>query len=301
MPRQLKLALQIVVAVALSASISVIAISIVFSRGLLENLMYATPPLQVATTDTVQALMQPVMPAVDPTYDAADAAVTYRAFLPIWNPESRNAPHPGVRQIPILPFAWVQLSEDSSIFRDARTANSIDRRKLFSVTLNRRLTPEERATLANVAEDSAWRHFDRLARAARFDVAAASFIHPLDPSRTAFDLPIPRVNRIHELADGAALRALHFATTGRRDSSEATMGALYAIGLRSDQGALSLIEALLGQRLATEALELRSALHASVPQRGSDAIVAAVAAVRQAGDSIRQLRSAGMTDEDWGD
>ncbi|HRQ78776.1 MAG TPA: hypothetical protein PLY94_09260, partial [Gemmatimonadaceae bacterium] len=75
MPRQLKLALQIVVAVALSASISVIAISIVFSRGLLENLMYATPPLQVATTDTVQALMQPVMPAVDPTYDAADAAV----------------------------------------------------------------------------------------------------------------------------------------------------------------------------------------------------------------------------------
>lgn len=289
MPRPLKLFLQIAVAVAVSASVSVIAISLIFSKTFIENMTFFTPPFEVATADAAQRLMAPVMPAVDPSIDPQAAAIQYRAFLPIWNPDGRGATHPAVRTVPILPFAWTQLAEDRTLFPDARTANRIDRGKLIA-TLGRRLTPEERATLANVAEDSLWRDFDRLARAARIDVAAGSFTFPLDPAHSAFELPIPRLNRLNELADGVALRALHFATTGRRDSSEAAFGALYAIGLRTQEGALSLIEALLGQRLALEGIELRRALHAAAPRAGSDAIVASAVSIRQANDSARQAR-----------
>lgn len=291
MPRPLKLFLQIVVAIVVSTTIGVIAMTVVFSKRLIENMTYFTPPLEVATGEAAQLLMQSVMPAVDPSYDPVAAAVQYRAFLPIWNPEGRGTPNPAVRQLPILPFTWTPLAADSTFFPDARTAGRIDRAKLIA-TLGRRLTPEERATIANVAEDSLWRDFDRLAQAARFDIVAGSFNLPLDPKSSAFELPIPRINRINELADGVALRALHFAATGRRDSSEAAIGALYAIGLRTQQGALSLIEALLGQRLAMEGIELRRALHSAAPQRGSDAIVAGAVAIRQASDSARQARVA---------
>lgn len=291
MRRPLKLFLQIAVAVAISASLSVIAISVFFSRNFLEGLTYFTPPLEVATAEAAQQLMQPVMPAVDPSVDPVSAGTTYRAFLPLFDPNGQSAPHPGVRQVPILPFSWTQLAEDSTLFPDARTTDRLDRSKLLG-TLSRRLTQAERTAIASVAGDSVWRDFDRLARAERFDVSAASFTLPMDPTSWAFELPVPRVSRINALADGVALRALHFATTGRRDSSEAAIGALYAIGLRTHQGALSLIESLLGQRLAMDAIELRRALHSAVPQRGSDAIVAGAVAIRQTNDSARQARIA---------
>jgi hypothetical protein len=216
-------------------------------------------------------------------------------LLPLNLGGEQRPPHPNDRVVPAYPVGWGDLSQDASIFPDVRSGDPrrllIDRRKLFAA-LRRRLSDEERATIANVAGDTLWPAFDRLARAPRIDVVSASLTFPLDTRRSASDLPIPRALRLNELSDGAAYRALHHAAGGHRDSAEAAIGALYAIGRRIAVDGTSLIEAFIGQRMAMDAVDLWRALHEYAPRRGSDSIVVAATRIRARADSVRDARRA---------
>lgn len=291
MPRKLKLALQIVTAVAISTALSTIAITVFGARLVAGDLLYTPPALAISTESAARELMRGLMPTSDPTLTPEAAGLLYRGMLPMLPSDTRTAPHPALRPAPVFAMPWDGVSADTSLFPDARSAGRIDRNKLFAAQ-RRGLSPEERAMLANVADDSLWRDFGRLARATRLDLAAASFTLPIDPTHPWFELPVPRFSRAQALSDGVALRALHFLNGGQRDSAEAMIGALYAIGLRAEADALWLIEALLGQRMAMNALEMRRGLHEAAPRPGSEAIVAQIVAIRQTGDSVREANLA---------
>lgn len=291
MPRTLRLALQIAAAVVVSTSLSTIAITVFGARVIAKDLIYTPPALTIATDSAARQLMAPLAPATDPTLTPEAAGLLYRGMLPLLPADTRTPPHPALRRVAVFAMPWDGVSADSTLFPDVRTAGRIDRNKLFTAQ-RRRLSAEERAMLANVADDGLWRDFGRLAQATRLDLAAASFTLPIDPRHAWFELPVPRINRAQALSDGVALRAMHFLTIGQRDSAEAMIGSLFAIGQRADADALWLIEALLGQRMAMNALEMHRALHEAAPRPGSEAIVAQVAAIRQAGDSIREANLA---------
>lgn len=288
MPRKLKLALQIVATVVISTTLSTIAITVFGARIVAKDLLYTPPAIAISTGDAARALMQGVTPDTDSTLSPEAAGLLYRGLLPMLPTDARSAPHPTLREVAIFAMPWEGVSRDTTLFPDVRSAGRIDRNKLFAAQ-RRRLSPEERAMLANVADDSLWRDFGRLARAARLDLAAASFTLPIDPIHPWFELPVPRLSRAQALSDGVAFRALHFLSAGQRDSAEAMIGALYAIGRRVDADALWLIEAMFGQRMAMNALELRRGLHEAAPRPGSEAIVSQIAAIRQTGDSIREV------------
>lgn len=292
-PRPLSIALQVVLSIAISLSIATIVIIVMFSRQTVSVTRYGSAPQRVAVGREALALMRPILPATDSALSAEDAGLLYRSLVPLTQPDDEGVAHPDDRVVTAFTIPWDRLADDSTVFADARSPAGrtprIDRNKLFT-SFARGLTPEERATLANIASDTLWSAFDRVARAERLDLVTASFVLPLGPRRSAVELPIPRTSRFNALSDGVAYRVLHEMASGRRDHAEAVIGAQYALGLRLSTDGLSAIEALLGQRLALDAIALRRQLHERVPRAGSAPIATAAARIRQLADSARDAR-----------
>lgn len=295
LPRPLSTAVQFVLSLSISLGVTTIIVIVIFARETVPITSYGSAPQRAAVGPDAVALMGPILPATDSTLSPEDAGLLYRGLVPLTQPDGEGSAHPNDRPVTAFPVPWERLAEDSSVFADARSPGGrvprIDRNKLFT-SLARGLSSDERATVANIAGDTLWSAFDRVARAARLDVVTASFVLPLDPRRSASELPLPRTSRINALSDGVAYRVLHEVVNGRRDRAEAVIGAQYALGLRMSTDGVSAIEALLGQRLALDAIDLRRELHERLPQAGSATIVTASARIRQSVDSARAAREA---------
>ena len=228
------------------------------------------------------------LPATDATVELADAGLLLRRLFP-FNAVGEQRPY--VRELAPLPMLWESASMDPTLFRDARASDkptaAFDRSRIFR-SVQRRLTPEERAYAANVADDSLWFVFDRVAHAAAADLAAASFTQPLRMEVAQFEMPIPRISRVSALSDGVAMRAALYAAAGQRDSADAVIGRLYAVGILFHREGLNTIEGLLGHRTAMNAVAMRRGLHETLPLPGSSAVLAALDSVHVRDSTARR-------------
>lgn len=290
MHKRLRSIVVLAIAVIVGIAIAVPAITMYFHRQTL-GMLSVTPAALRATAGTDG---QPMMPAFAPVavgdLSPEAAGLIYRALVTMLPADADRAPHPALRVVSPYAIPWDVRGFDSTWFRGARNVGGTIDRALFFAAARAGFTDEERAIAANIAEDSLWRDFDRLAQAPRADVIAATFTLPIAPTHSWSRLPIPRLTRLNDLSDGVGLRAAHHLAAGRRDSAEAVLGRLYALGILMDREGLTLIESFMGQRLAMNALQMRRALHEAAPVAGSPAIIARVTEIATLVDSAREAQ-----------
>jgi len=288
MPKILK---RLLIAVAIAAALIAVVAPIPTLRMHRRFLQFSpaadAPNRRLLDTDG-RVPMASWMPAPDTSLGLADAGLALRRLFPF---NAVGTERSYVRELEPLPMLWESATPDTALFPDARANNDpramFDRNRVFR-SVRRGLTAEERAYAGNVADDSLWRVFDRAAHAVGADLVAASFIAPLAMDIAHFEMPIPRISRISALSDGVAMRAALFAAAGQRDSADAVIGRLYAIGVLLHRDGLNTMEGLLGRRAAMNAIAMRRSLHETFPGPTSPAVLAALDSVRWRDSSATQ-------------
>jgi hypothetical protein len=108
------------------------------------------------------------------------------------------------------------------------------------------LSPAQRAYLDSIANDPAWRTFDRIAVAPAVDVIGGQFELPFADDATWYAMPIPKFAATKEYAYASVTRAAAHLAAGRPDSAEHALRAAISFGFVMNDNAVTLIEQLIG-------------------------------------------------------
>ena len=120
-----------------------------------------------------------------------------------------------------------------------------DSRNILEVA-SRGLNRDDLDYLERIAHASAWRDFDRVARAPRVDLVGGRLALPFPDSVAIYDLPIIRYTGTKEYAYAGVSRAAYYLARNQKDSAEIALRAITSFGFAIVDNGTSLIDQLVG-------------------------------------------------------
>ncbi len=194
----------------------------------------------------VASALRPFAPARDSSISPLEAGEAFHAL----RAEGDRAPVSGFvfrADVPPATPVWSEVPFPDSLFPTAGSTSWLGPDHLRILDVARApLSPAQRGYLRDVANASAWRHWDRLARAPHVDFIGGQFVLPFADSALWFSMPIPRFAATKSYAYASVARAAHHLAAGRADSATTALQSAIGVGFAFIDNGNTLIDQLIG-------------------------------------------------------